>query len=193
MKLRHIIKYTTIFLIVILSSLTLFLTYNSYKKIKSKNRVKKEIDGIKNYPYKLSNLSTDLYKKKYNKLKKVLLVKNPDKQEYSKLIAELHTIKFYSLEDFGLEFIHPSLVENYKEKASNSDLYKFYEQRPEIEDVSSKISKKEVQTNKLKDLNGYEVEVTIKYKKDLGYPTKVIYQIIKSNDLVYIVKEHTQK
>ena len=50
MKVRHIIKYTTIALIVILSSLTIFLAYNSYKKIKSKNVVKKEVDGIKNYP-----------------------------------------------------------------------------------------------------------------------------------------------
>ena len=121
------------------------------------------------------------------------MVKNPDKQEYARLVAELHTIKFYSLEDFGLEFIHPSLHESYKLKASNSDLYKFYEEKPEIVDVSSKITKKEVQTNKLKDLNGYEVEVDIKYKKDLGYPTKVIYQLIKSNDLIYIVKEHTEK
>ena len=42
MKVRHIIKYTTIALIVILSALTIFLAYNSYKKIKSKNVVKKE-------------------------------------------------------------------------------------------------------------------------------------------------------
>ena len=193
MKVRHIIKYTTIALIVILSSLTIFLAYNSYKKIKSKNVVKKEVDGIKNYPYKLSNLSTVLYKKKYDELKKVLIVKNPDKEEYARLVAELHTIKFYSLEDYGLEFIHPSLHESYKIKANNSDLYKFYEEKPTIVEVISKISKKEVQTNKLKDLSGYEVEVTIKYKKDLGYPTKVIYQLIKSNDLIYIVKEHTQK
>ena len=193
MKVRHIIKYTTIALIFILSSLTIFLAYNSYKKIKSKNVVKKEVDGIKNYPYKLSNLSTALYKKKYDELKKVLIVKNPDKEEYARLVAELHTIKFYSLEDYGLEFIHPSLHESYKIKANNSDLYKFYEEKPTIVEVSSKISKKEVQTNKLKDLSGYEVEVTIKYKKDLGYPTKVIYQLIKSNDLIYIVKEHTQK
>ena len=193
MKVRHIIKYTTIALIVILSSLTIFLAYNSYKKIKSKNVVKKEVDDIKNYPYKLSNLSTVLYKKKYDELKKVLIVKNPDKEEYARLVAELHTIKFYSLEDYGLEFIHPSLHESYKIKANNSDLYKFYEEKPTIVEVSSKISKKEVQTNKLKDLSGYEVEVTIKYKKDLGYPTKVIYQLIKSNDLIYIVKEHTQK
>ena len=193
MKIRHIIKYTTIFLIIILSSLVIFFGYKSYKKITAKNVVKKEVDGIKDYPYKLNNISSSLYKKKYDELKKILMVKNPDKQEYARLVAELHTIKFYSLEDFGLEFIHPSLRESYKLKASNSDLYKFYEEKPEIVDVSSKISKKEVQTNKLKDLNGYEVEVDIKYKKDLGYPTKVIYQLIKSNDLIYIVKEHTEK
>lgn len=193
MKIRHIIKYTTIVLIIILSSLVIFFGYKSYKKITAKNVVKKEVDGIKDYPYKLNNISSSLYKKKYDELKKILMVKNPDKQEYARLVAELHTIKFYGLEDFGLEFIHPSLHESYKLKASNSDLYKFYEEKPEIVDVSSKITKKEVQTNKLKDLNGYEVEVDIKYKKDLGYPTKVIYQLIKSNDLIYIVKEHTEK
>ena len=193
MKVRHIVKYTTIFLIIILSSLVIFFGYKSYKKITAKNVVKKEVDGIKDYPYKLNNISSSLYKKKYDELKNVLIVKNPDKEKYARLVAELHTIKFYSLEDFGLEFIHPSLRESYKLKASNSDLYKFYEEKPEIVDVSSKISKKEVQTNKLKDLNGYEVEVDIKYKKDLGYPTKVIYQLIKSNDLIYIVKEHTEK
>jgi hypothetical protein len=193
MKLRNIIKYTTITLIIILSSLAIFLAYNSYKKIKSKNIVKKDVNSIKNYPYKLSNLATPLYKKKYEELKKVLIVKNPDKKEYARLVAELHTIKFYSLEDFGLEFIIPSLQESYKLKASNSDMYKFYTEKPEIEDVISKISIKEVQTSKYKDLTGYEVEVTIKYKKDLGYPTKVIYQLIKSNDLIYIIKEHTQK
>ncbi len=193
MKIRHIIKYTTIVLIIILSSLVIFFGYKSYKKITAKNVVKKEVDGIKDYPYKLNNISSSLYKKKYDELKKILMVKNPDKQEYARLVAELHTIKFYILEDFGLEFIHPSLHESYKLKASNSDLYKFYEEKPEIVDVSSKITKKEVQTNKLKDLNGYEVEVDIKYKKDLGYPTKVIYQLIKSNDLIYIVKEHTEK
>ena len=193
MKIKHIVKYTTIVLIVILSSLVIFFGYKSYKKITAKNVVKKEVDGIKDYPYKLSNISSSLYKKKYDELKNVLIVKNPDKEKYARLVAELHTIKFYSLEDFGLEFIHPSLHESYKNKASNSDLYKFYEEKPEIVDVSSKISKKEVQTNKLKDLNGYEVEVSIKYKKDLGYPTKVIYQLIKSDDLIYIVKEHTEK
>ena len=188
MKIRHIIKYTTIVLIIILSSLVIFFGYKSYKKITAKNVVKKEVDGIKDYPYKLNNISSSLYKKKYDELKKILMVKNPDKQEYARLVAELHTIKFYSLEDFGLEFIHPSLHESYKLKASNSDLYKFYEEKPEIVDVSSKITKKEVQTNKLKDLNGYEVEVDIKYKKDLGYPTKVIYQLIKSNDLIFLCK-----
>lgn len=193
MKIRHIIKYTTIFLIIILSSLVIFFGYKSYKKITAKNVVKKEVDGIKDYPYKLNNISSSLYKKKYDELKKILMVKNPDKQEYARLVAELHTIKFYSLEDFGLEFIHPSLRESYKLKASNSDLYKFYEEKTEVIDVKSKISKKEVQTNKLTDLNGYEIEVDIKYKKDLGYPTKVIYQLIKSNDLIYIVKEHTEK
>ena len=186
MKVRHIVKYTTIVLIIILSSLVIFFGYKAYKKITSKNVVKKEVDVIKDYPYKLSNVSSSLYKKKYDELKNVLIVKNPDKEKYARLVAELHTIKFYSLEDFGLEFIH-------KNKASNSDLYKFYEEKPEIVDVSSKITKKEVQTNKLKDLNGYEVEVDIKYKKDLGYPTKVIYQLIKSDDLIYIVKEHTEK
>ena len=193
MKIRHIIKYTTIFLIIILSSLVIFFGYKSYKKITAKNVVKKEVDGIKDYPYKLNNISSSLYKKKYDELKKILMVKNPDKQEYARLVAELHTIKFYSLEDFGLEFIHPSLRESYKLKASNSDLYKFYEEKTEVIDVKSKISKKEVQTNKLTDLNGYEIEVDIKYKKDLGYPTKVIYQLIKSDDLIYIVKEHTEK
>ena len=75
MKIKHIVKYTTMVLIVILSSLVIFFGYKSYKKITAKNVVKKEVDGIKDYPYKLSNVSSSLYKKKYDiRIKQVIQI-----------------------------------------------------------------------------------------------------------------------
>ena len=65
-------------------------------KIEEKEKV---VDSIKDFDYTISDTDTKLFKTKFNELKKELKKSTIDNKKYSKLVAELFIIDFFTLDN----------------------------------------------------------------------------------------------
>ena len=93
----------------------------------------KKLDEIKGFSYYLYDNSTDLYKELFNELKTVLEADTIDEEKYAELVSKMFVEEFYTLNNKitnqdvgGLDFVHSSVKENLKLKASNT-IYKYIE------------------------------------------------------------------
>ena len=87
----------------------------------------KKLDEIKGFSYYLYDNSTDLYKELFNELKTVLETDPIDESKYAEIVSKMFVEDFYTLstkvtnQDVGgLDFVHSSVKENLKLKASNT-------------------------------------------------------------------------
>ncbi len=163
----------------------------------------KEVDSIEYYGYTLSNTDTSLYKTNFEALRKVLNTEPMDYSEYAKSISKLFIIDLFTLNNKltstdigGKEFIHPDLKSNFKENMGNN-MYKFIESnlngdRTQSLPIVSKIDVDDIfetkYTYKDKEYDAYLVTLTWEYEEDLGYQTTMKLTIIKSDNILYIVK-----
>lgn len=168
-----------------------------------------KIDSIKGYDYVLYEDSTELYKTLYYELKEVLEAETIDEAKYAEIVSKMFVADFYTLstkvtnQDVGgLEFIYSNNKENFKLKASDT-LYKYIESNvygdrtqklPEVSEFVSCISKvdgynyKDEDTDlKIFDTKSYIVNVTWKYKEDLGYQTKATIRLVHEDNVLSIV------
>ncbi len=168
-----------------------------------KGSERKKLDSIELYGYTLSKNDTEIYKKYFKELSKVLNEKTIDYTEYAKLISKLFVIDLYTLDNKlastdigGLEFLHKYLKDNFKENMG-STLYNFVESNidgkrtqelPIVKDVNvSDVFETKYTYNKT-EYDAYIVSTDITYEKDLGYPKSMKLTIIKDNNILYIVK-----
>ena len=110
-----------------------------------------------------------------------------DYNKYVELISKMFIIDFYTLDNKltnlnigGVDFVHSSIVSNFKEKAKDT-MYKYVEsnvygdRKQELPVVSSvnvdDITQKSFKYGKNIDSKAYYVKVSWSYKKDLGYET----------------------
>ncbi len=160
------------------------------------------LDKIKGYEYNLEDRDTSIYKENFLKLKEVLESETVNFKEYTTLVAKLFIIDLYTLEnkiskyDVGaLEFIYPEEKEKFQNKIMDT-LYKLLEdnsmntrkqelpivQQVEIKNMIETTYKKE---NKI--LNGYKVNATIFYEKELKYDKELSLTLVKEDNNIYIV------
>lgn len=168
-----------------------------------KGSERKKLDSIELYGYTLSKNDTEIYKKYFKELSKVLNEKTIDYTEYAKLISKLFVIDLYTLDNKlastdigGLEFLHKYLKDNFKENMG-STLYNFVESNidgkrtqelPIVKDVNvSDVFETKYTYNKT-EYDAYIVSTDITYEKELGYPKSMKLTIIKDNNILYIVK-----
>lgn len=168
-----------------------------------KGSERKKLDSIELYGYTLSKNDTEIYKTYFKELSKVLNEKTIDYTEYAKLISKLFVIDLYTLDNKlastdigGLEFLHKDLKDNFKENMG-STLYNFVESNidgkrtqelPIVKDVNvSDVFETKYTYNKT-EYDAYIVSTDITYEKDLGYPKSMKLNIIKDNNILYIVK-----
>lgn len=168
-----------------------------------------KIDSIKGYNYELYEDSTELYKSLYYELKDVLEAETIDEAKYAEVISKMFITDFYTLstkvtnQDVGgLEFIYSSNKDNFKLKASDT-LYKYIESNvygdrtqklPEVSEFVTCVSKvdgynyNDKDTGlKIFDTKSYIVNVTWKYKEDLGYQTKATIRLVHEDNVLSIV------
>lgn len=194
-------KLEVLFLIV---GIVLFLILGVmvYKDFFATNKSKK-LATIGLYGYTLHDTDTKLYKSEFEALETILDTKPINYEEYAKSIAKLFVIDVYTLNNKmastdigGTEFLHKDLKENFKENMGAS-IYKFIEsnidgkRNQELPEVSEVTVSKIFETTYKYDSNqypAYEVSLTWKYDKELGYQTSTKITIINSNDVLYIVK-----
>ena len=168
-----------------------------------------KIDSIKGYDYNLYDDSTELYKNLYYELKEILEAESIDEARYAEVISKMFIADFYTLstkvtnQDVGgLEFIYSNNKDNFKLKASDT-LYKYIESNvygdrkqklPEVSEFVSCTSKVDGYNYndkesglKIFDTKSYVVNVTWKYKEDLGYANKAKIRLVHDGDVLSIV------
>ena len=160
----------------------------------------KVLSVIEKYNYTLDDNETDIYKKYFKDLENVLNEEEINQEEYCSLISKLFVIDFYTLNNKitnkdigGVQFLREDIRDNFSLKASNT-LYKYiknniYGKRkqnlPEIKDVEVKdIKEKEIDNE---DEKAYEVNLSIKYVKDMGYTESVLLTLSALNDKISII------
>ena len=168
-----------------------------------------KVDSIKGYNYTLYDDSTKLYKDLYYELKEVLEKDVIDEAKYAEIVSKMFVADFYTLstkvtnQDVGgLEFIYSKNKDNFKLKASDT-LYKYIESNvygdrkqklPEVVEFVSCTSKvdgynyNDKDTGlKIFDTKSYVVNLTWKYKEDLGYQTKAVIRLVHEDNVLSIV------
>ena len=173
-------------IILILTGVLGYYTYTNFFVKKAKEEVK-EVSKIDNYGYTLYDNQSKEYKKMFEELNTVLLKEEIDYNKYVELISKMFIIDFYTLDNKltnlnigGVDFVHSSIVSNFKEKAKDT-MYKYVEsnvygdRKQELPVVSSvnvdDITQKSFKYGKNIDSKAYYVKVRWSYKKDLGYET----------------------
>lgn len=183
-------KYKKIIIVLVILLVLVFGAFAYYKFFKSKPvdtpiKEVKVTNTIENYGYNLEDRDTELYKEKYEELKKLLSKDDYDKDEYIKLISELFIIDLFTIDNKisrydvgGTEFMYTGAAASFKASVENS-LYKTVEN--DLEDnrsqalpvVSSiEITNYEPTTYEMPDqtvIDGYKVNLSWQYEKDLGY------------------------
>ena len=192
-----------VFFVLIGITLFGFLGYKAYNDFFVDKTERKQIDSIGFYGYTLSENDTNVYKTNFKELTKILNNKPIDYTEYAKTMSKLFIIDLYTLNNKlgstdigGIEFIHKDLKENFKENIGAS-LYKFMENnlngdRTQSLPIVKDVEVKSIEETKYKyndtEYDGYKVNVSWNYEKDLGYQTSMELTIIRDNDILYIVK-----
>lgn len=194
-------KNIIIFSIVIVLILGAFLTYKVFNSKTVKEN--KKLDDITDYPYSSYSNSTKLYRELFDELKKTLAKEEIDEEKYAELVAKMFVADFYDLDSKatggdvgGLEFIHSSILENFKVKALDT-IYNgiesnVYGDRKQALPSLSKFENSEVKQinydkNNIKDFEAYQVDLSWTYKKDLGYQTNIKIILVHEEKLLSIV------
>lgn len=165
--------------------------------------VPEEISKIDYYGYSLSNNDTNLYKNTYKELNKVLGEDVIDYRSYASLLSKLFIIDVFTLDNKlsstdigGLEFIHDSFKDNFRENMG-STLYnhvlsnidgKRSQKLPIVKNVNiNNIFETEYEYNDVK-YPAYLIKCYFDYEEDLGYQTVINLTIINDNNILYVVK-----
>ena len=144
-------------------------------------------EEIEGYDYILKPTRNDRYKEMFHQLERILSEKKIDEKAYVTQISKMFIMDFYTLNDKlastdvgGIDFVHTNAKTNFLEKAENT-VYKYVEsdidgrdqKLPEVTDVFiEKIENIDYNYNSdFDDSFAYQVDVSIVYKEDLGYPT----------------------
>ncbi len=167
-----------------------------------------ELDSIENYGYALEDRDTDLYKERFTQLGEVLKKDDIDYEEYARLLSQLYIIDLYTIAnklnkyDVGsVDFLLDSAKENYILKVEDT-IYKYVEDNTygkrtqELPEVAS-IEVSEVKETKVKvgdkEYNGFEVNLSWEYKKDLGYDKGAILNLAKIENKLYVIKQSVSR
>ena len=203
MKLKKKVKVILVIAIILIVAGLGFIAYES---IKPKEVKKATVENeIKEYGYTLKSTRNDRYKKEFQKLKDILDKKNVLEEEYLKQISKMFIMDFYTLDDKlantdvgGIDFVHTNAKTNFLEKSEDT-VYKYVEndiygtrnqKLPEVTDVTiDNIENIEYTIGTdFTDDNAYKIEVSIKYKEDMDYPTKATLTFVHEDNKLSLVE-----
>ena len=193
----------TLFFILLGIILFSFIGLTVYKDFFNKSKEDVVLKNLELYGYTLQESDTDVYKKEFDNLSKVLNQKEINFEEYAKSISKLYIIDFYTLSNKvsntdigGLEFIYPMYINNFKLKAKDT-IYKYIEVNyngertqvlPEVSEVLVDSINKSTYKIGEEEFESFELDITWNYKEDLGYQTSSTLVIVKDSNKLYIVE-----
>ena len=203
MKLKKKVKVILIIAIILIVTGLGFLAYESVKpKAVKTATVENEIEE---YGYTLKSTRNDRYKEAFQELKDILSKKEVDEEAYVEQISKMFIMDFYTLNDKlantdvgGIDFVHTDAKTNFLEKAEDT-VYKYVEndiygnrdqQLPEVTEVTvEKVENIEYTIGTdFTDDNAYQVEVSLKYKEDMDYPTKATLIFVHEDNKLSLVE-----
>ena len=177
--------------------------YKAYNDFIKPKEAEKKLISLDLYGYNLVKGDTDLFKRVFKELEKVLNEPEIDYSEYAKLSSELFIIDVFSLNNKltstdigGLEFVHKDLRENFKENLGNT-LYKNVisnlngkrtQKLPEVSSIKVDDIKEIKYKYKKTEYDAYTVTLSWEYKENLGYQKKLKVTTIKDSGKLFIVK-----
>ena len=169
----------------------------------------KTIDNISDFDYTLNDNATKYYKSLFNELKDLLNKSPVDDDEYAKKVSQLFTADLFTLDNKitssdigGLEYVYKDFQDDFISIAQSSmyasvktNIYGDRKQElPEVTEVTVIDSKKNSFKIGSKTIdNAYYINVEIKYKKDLKYPTKYSLVLVKNDKKIEVVKAYETK
>ena len=203
MRLKKKVKVILIIAIILISTGLGFLAYESIKpKAVKTATVENEIEE---YGYTLKSTRNDRYKEAFQELKDILSKKEVDEEAYVEQISKMFIMDFYTLNDKlantdvgGIDFVHTNAKTNFLEKAEDT-VYKYVEndiygnrdqQLPEVTEVTvEKVENIEYTIGTdFTDDSAYQVEVSLKYKEDMDYPTKATLIFVHEDNKLSLVE-----
>ena len=191
MKKKKVYFYRRIFLGVLAVVLAVLI----YQKF-FKSDVIRVVASIPDYSYQLESNQTKIFKKYYRDLEEELEDQHIDEENYAKLISKMFLIDFYTLSNKvtnqdvgGVQFLHSSIQENFKNKATDTLYGNRRQQLPTVKDVSiEKVSNTSYSYQDVKDDSAYQIDAKIIYKKDLGYDKKKTLVLVHEDMKLSIVE-----
>lgn len=161
------------------------------------------VNSIDKYGYTLYSNNTEPFRKYFNSLDTLLNTENYDEKEYASLVAKLFIIDFYTLENKssnldigGTQFVHSKILNNFKLK-SKETIYRYVENNiygdrnqdlPYVTEVNiDNIDVKKINNSEFSDQNSYYIDVSIEYKKDLGFDSKKSIILVHENEKLSLV------
>ena len=200
MKLKKKVKVILVIAILLIVAGLGFIAYESVKpKAVRTATVENE---IKEYGYTLKSTRNDRYKKMFQELQDILSKKNVDEKAYLEQISKMFIMDFYTLDDKlantdvgGIDFVHTNAKTNFLEKSEDT-VYKYVEndiygnrnqKLPEVTIDNIENIEYTIGTD-FTDDNAYKVEVSIKYKEDMDYPTKATLTFVHEDNKLSLVE-----
>lgn len=203
MKLKKKVKVMLVLSVILIATGVGFIAYESIKpKAIKKATVENE---IKEYGYTLKSTRNDKYKEMFQELKDILSKENVDEKAYLEQISKMFIMDFYTLNDKlantdvgGIDFVHANAKTNFLEKSEDTvykyvenDIYGNRDQKlPEVTDVTIESTENIEYTigTDFTDDNAYQVEVSLKYKEDMDYPTKATLIFVHEDNKLSLVE-----
>ncbi len=206
---KKIFKVIIILVIIILFIGTSYIIYTRLKETTGSGKKVTVVDNISNYDYSLKSNSTKYMKSLFDELKDILQ-KNPVVEEdYAKKVAQLFVTDLFTLSNKltssdigGIQFVYKSYQDDFISIAQSgmyssiqSNVYGDRKQElPEVIEVTiSKTNKNSFKYNKQTLSDAYYIDMDIKYKKDLGYPSKYQVVVAKNDKTMEVVKASNLK
>ena len=203
MKLKKKVKVILILAIILIVAGLGFLAYESIKPKAIKTATVE--NEIKDYGYTLKSTRNARYKEAFQELKDILSKKDVDEEAYLKQISKMFIMDFYTLDDKlantdvgGIDFVHANAKTNFLEKSEDT-VYKYVENDiygnrdqalPEVTEVTVENIENIEYTigTDFTDDSAYKVEVSIKYKEDMDYPTKATLTFVHEDNKLSLVE-----
>lgn len=161
----------------------------------------KTLDRIEDYNYALKDRDTEIMQKVFNNLKDTLSESEVNYKKYAEYLSEIFIIDLFTLNNKdnkydvgGKEYVLPEVLDNYVLNVEDT-LYKYIvdknsEDREELSIVKS-ITKENIEDTKYtynnKEYNGYKINLSWDYEKDLDYPEKGEIILIEKDNKLYVV------
>ena len=203
MRLKKKVKVLLVLAIILIATGVVFLAYESFKPKSVKTAT--VVNEIPEYGYTLKSTRNARYKKMFQELKDILSKDEIDEEKYLEQISKMFIMDFYTLGDKlantdvgGIDFVHTNAKTNFLEKSEDT-VYKYVEndiygnrgqKLPEVTEVTiDNIENIEYTIGTdFTDDNAYKIEVSMKYKEDMDYPTKATLTFVHEDNKLSLVE-----